>query len=499
MSYVLALDQGTTSSRAIVFDREATIVAVAHQEFRQIFPDSGWVEHDPFEIWESQTAVIEAALRQHQLTATDIAAVGISNQRETTVVWDRQTGRPIYNAIVWQDRRTAAVCAELEAAGYAETIKNKTGLVIDPYFAGTKIGWILDHVPGARERAVAGELAFGTIDSWLTYQLTDRTAHATDISNAARTLLYNIHTEQWDDELLSIFAVPRELLPEVRSCSEVVGEISQPAVLKGCLLAGSVGDQQAATMGQMCIEPGLAKNTYGTGCFLLMNTGTVPRPSANRLLTTIAWKRARETTFALEGSVFVGGAIVQWLRDGLGLIKASEEVETLAASVPDSGDVVMVPALVGLGAPYWDASARGTIFGLSRGTTAGHLARAALEGIALSVADLVEAMESDAGQPLGELRVDGGAAANNLLLQFQADVLQAPVVRPTTLETTALGAAYMAGLATGYWKSLDEIRGHWKIDRVFEPQASRQQMEAVKDRWKSAVQRSLNWVKPSTC
>ncbi len=493
MSYVVALDQGTTSSRAIVFDRQGQVVSVAQKEFRQIFPQPGWVEHDPDEIWATQAGVAIEALGLAKIRARDVAAVGITNQRETTVVWDRQTGQPVCNAIVWQDRRTAAMCDRLRADGRADTFREKTGLVLDAYFSGTKIAWILDNVPGARAKAEAGQLAFGTVDSWLAHKLSSGRLHITDVSNASRTLLFDIHRRAWDDELLELLGVPRSMLPEVRSSSEVYGEISTSLAIGGAPLAGIVGDQQAATMGQVCVEAGLAKNTYGTGCFLLMNTGTEARASHNNLLTTIAWERAGTLHYALEGSVFVGGAIVQWLRDGLKIIRHAEEVEALARSVEDNGGVYLVPALAGLGAPHWDPYARGTLLGITRGTTDGHVARAALEGIAYQVADLVSAMNKDAGTPLAELRVDGGAAANDLLMQFQADILRVPVVRPTVLETTALGAAYMAGLAVGYWQSVDEIAQNWQVDRRFEPQMPEADAQRLRDRWDQAVGRSKAW------
>ena len=495
--YVLALDQGTTSSRSVVFNREGQVVAMAQKEFAQHYPRPGWVEHDPEEIWVGQAATAAEVLERAKLAAGDLEAVGITNQRETTILWDRATGQPIHNAIVWQDRRTADVCDRLRADGRAETIRAKTGLVVDPYFSGTKVAWLLDHVAGARRRAERGELAFGTVDSWLAYRLSGGRLHVTEPSNASRTLLFDIHEGRWDDELLELLRVPRELLPEVRSSSEVYGEVAAPAALAGVPLAGILGDQQAATLGQVCTRPGLAKCTYGTGCFLVLNTGPDPRPSENKLLTTIAWRRKRETTYALEGSVFVGGAIVQWLRDGLGVIDTSAEVEELAASVDDSGGVVLVPALAGLGAPHWDPYARGALLGITRGTTSAHVARAALEGIAFSVADLVSAMEADADVGMRELRVDGGAAANDLLLQVQADVLQLPVVRPKVLETTSLGAAYAAGLAVGYWSSLDDIRSNWLEDHRFEPRLPAAEARRMRDRWSEGVERSKGWEAPA--
>src|SRR6187551_626288 len=455
MPYILALDQGTTSSRAIVFDQNANIVATGQREFPQIFPRPGWVEHDPNEIWATQIAVATEALGRAHLRPRDIAAIGITNQRETTVVWDRETGAPVYNAIVWQDRRTADFCDRLNRDGHDDFIRERTGLVIDAYFSGSKIAWILDNVPGARARAEAGKLAFGTIDSWLVWQLTSGSTHITDVTNASRTMLFNINTLKWDDDLLKLLRVPASMLPEVRASSEVYGQISTSLGVGGVPIAGIAGDQQAALFGQMCVSPGLTKNTYGTGCFLLQNTGERPVDSHNRLLSTVAWQVGGKTMYALEGGVFIGGAVVQWLRDGLGLIKASSDVEALAQSVPDSGGVYLVPAFAGLGAPHWDPYARGTIVGITRGTTAGHLARAAVESIAYQSADLLDAMRADAAQPPLELRVDGGASGSELLMQFQADLLGIPVVRPTVTESTALGAAYLAGLGTGFWKSTD--------------------------------------------
>jgi glycerol kinase len=497
MSHILALDQGTTSCRAIIFDKEANEVASAQREFEQLYPKPGWVEHDPTEIWTTQASVITEALGKAHERARSIDALGVTNQRETTVVWDRKTGQPIYNAIVWQDRRTSGICDRLKADGLEETFQQKTGLVVDAYFSGTKVKWILDNVEGARERAEKGELAFGTIDSWLMYKLSSRELHITDVTNACRTLLFNIHTLDWDDELLEILGVPRSMMPEVRASSEVYGEVTTSLAAKGVPMAGIAGDQQAATFGQMCAEPGLAKNTYGTGCFLLMNTGEKPQESKNRMLTTVAWKDHKGVTnYALEGAVFIGGAIVQWLRDGLELFRSSADIEALAKSVPDSGGVVLVPALVGLGAPHWDQYARGAMVGLTRGVTKAHIARAALEGIAYEVADVARAMQQDAGDSIKELRADGGAAANDLLLQFQADILQMPVVRPTVIETTALGAAYLAGLATGVYSGYDEIRELWKADKTFEPQISQAESRALTDRWLDAVERSKAWEKP---
>jgi glycerol kinase len=491
--HILALDQGTTSSRAILFDHDGGIVAVAQKEFRQIFPQPGWVEHDAEEIWSTQIGVANEALARAGLRASDVAALGITNQRETVVIWDRKTGRPIHNAIVWQDRRTAGLCDQLRAEGLVDTFQQKTGLLLDAYFSGTKVKWLLDHVEGARARAERGELAFGTIDSWLVWNLTGGALHLTDVTNASRTLLYNIHTGQWDDELLSILGVPRALLPEVRPSSEVYGETAQGLFGDRIPVAGIAGDQQAALFGQACHQPGMAKNTYGTGCFMLLNTGEKVVPSTNQLLTTVAWKRNGRTDYALEGSIFVAGAVVQWLRDGLGIIRTSAEVETLAASVPDNGGVYLVPAFVGLGAPYWDSYARGAMLGLTRGSTGGHLARAALESIAYQTADVLDAMQQDAGIHLSELRVDGGASANNLLMQFQADVLGVPVVRPKITETTALGAAYLAGLAVEYWSGAEEIAAQWGVDRRFEPQMASGQREALLAGWRKAVERSRRW------
>lgn len=491
MKFILALDQGTTSSRAIVFDQSGGIVSVAQREFRQIFPRPGWVEHDAAEIWATQSGVAADAVRKAGLSATDIAAIGITNQRETTVVWDRKTGAPLCNAIVWQDRRTAAVCDRLKKSGKAALIKRKTGLVIDAYFSGTKLAWILKNTPGAMARARAGELAFGTIDSWLVWNLTGGRVHVTDVSNASRTMLFNLKTCTWDDELLKLLGVPRAVLPEVRASSEVYGECS----LLGAPIpiAGIAGDQQAALFGQACTQSGMVKNTYGTGCFMLMNTGTKPVVSKKNLLTTIAWRIGGKTEYALEGSIFIAGAVVQWLRDGLGLIKSSAEVEALAARVPDNGGTYLVPAFAGLGAPHWDQYARGLIAGLTRGTSAAHLARAALEGIAYQVYDVLHAMQSDSGIRLKELRVDGGACANNLLMQFQADLLGVPVVRPRVAETTALGAAYLAGLAVGYWKDTAEIASQWQVDRRFTPGMKPSQRKAVLVGWNKALARSKRW------
>src|SRR3954469_13067041 len=495
MPYILALDQGTTSSRAIVFDHDGAIRAVAQKEFTQIFPAAGSVEHDPGEIWASQIGVAVEALGRAQVRPKELAAIGITNQRETTIVWDRETGDPVYNAIVWQDRRTADYCERLKAEGAGETIQARTGLLIDAYFSASKIRWILDNVPGAQARADAGKLAFGTVDSWLVWKLTGRTQHITDVTNASRTMLFNIHTLQWDDELLRLFAVPASMLPQVRSSSETYGTVSESLGIESVPIAGIAGDQQAALFGQMCRQPGMSKNTYGTGCFLLQNIGTAPTRSKQQLVTTVAWQVGGRTEYALEGSVFIGGAVVQWIRDGLGLIRTAAEIEPLAASVPDNGGIYLVPAFAGLGAPHWDSYARGTIVGITRGTTAGHIARAALESIAYQVADLLDAMRMDAGVPLTELRVDGGAAVNNTLMQFQADLLGVPVVRPAVTETTALGAAYLAGLAVGYWPSADAITGQWKVDRRFEPAMPRGAATALRARWTAALERSKNWEK----
>ncbi|MBQ0144718.1 MAG: glycerol kinase GlpK [Bacteroidales bacterium] len=487
--YVLALDQGTSSSRAIVFDHEGKACSVSQKEFTQHFPKPGWVEHDPMEIWASEYAVMTEAVATLGLGGNDLAAIGITNQRETTIVWDAATGKPVYNAIVWQDRRTSDFCDSLKADGLTDFIRSKTGLLIDAYFSGTKIRWILDNVPGAREKAERGELRFGTVDSWLVWTLTGGTVHITDVTNASRTMLLNIHTLEWDAELLEILGVPASMMPEVKSCSEVYGQTS---LLGGQVpVSGIAGDQQSALFGQMCTAPGSVKNTYGTGCFLLMNSGTKPIMSRNNLLTTIAWKIGDTVNYALEGSIFVAGSVVQWLRDGLGIIKTSSEVEALASSVPDNGGVYFVPALTGLGAPYWDQYAKGTIVGITRGTTAANIARAALEGIAFQTMDIVAAMEKDAGVSLKELKVDGGASRNNLLMQFQADVIGADVIRPQVTETTALGAAYLAGLAVGYWSGIDEIKTQWKAERVFSPSASEETVKAAKAGWADAIGRTI--------
>ncbi len=491
MKHILALDQGTTSSRAIVFDHAGSIVSVAQQEFRQIFPKPGWVEHDANEIWATQSNVAAEAILKARLTANDIAAIGITNQRETTVVWERATGKPIANAIVWQDRRTAAACDKLKRAGKAALIRRKTGLVLDAYFSGTKLQWLLQNVPGAKARAKRGELAFGTIDSWLVWQLTGGRVHVTDPSNASRTMLFNIHTGDWDDELLALFGVPRSVLPQVRASSEVYGETAHFGA--AIPIAGIAGDQQAALFGQACTRPGMVKNTYGTGCFMLMNTGTKPVTSKNNLLTTVAWRIGNRTEYALEGSIFIAGAVVQWLRDGLGIIKSSRDVEALAAQVADTHGVYLVPAFAGLGAPHWDQYARGLLAGLTRGTTSAHIARAALEGIAYQVADVLHAMEADAKIKLKELRVDGGASTNNLLMQFQSDLLGVPVVRPRVSETTALGAAYLAGLAVGYWKDQKEIAAQWQMDRRFSATMKASERKRLTTGWEKALARAKAW------
>ena len=490
---ILALDQGTTSSRAILFDQGGMVRGVAQKEFTQLFPQAGWVEHDPAEIWESQLAVARAVLAENGVEAGEIAAIGITNQRETTLLWDRRTGQPVHNAIVWQDRRTARFCDELRSAGHSGLIGRKTGLVIDAYFSGSKLRWLLDNVPGVRERARRGELAFGTVDTWLMWKLTGGALHLTDASNASRTMLFNLQTGDWDEELLRVLDVPREVLPRVRSSSEVYGETLSNLFGAPIPVAGIAGDQQAALFGQNCFQRGMAKNTYGTGCFMLMNIGREPTPSKHQLLTTVAWKAGGQTDYALEGSVFIGGAVVQWLRDGLGLVKSSAEIEALAASVADCGGVYLVPAFAGLGAPHWDQYARGTISGLTRGTTAGHLARAALEGIAFQVADVLEVMREDSGIQLNELRVDGGASANNLLMQFQADLLRVPVVRPKVTETTALGAAFLAGVAVGFWKDRNAIERIWQRDRAFEPKLSADEAAHRRSRWAEALKRSKDW------
>ena|SRR5205085_1166299 len=493
MKAILAFDQGTTSSRAIAFGRDGRILASSQQEFRQIFPRPGWVEHDPLEIWSTQRDVAAETLRKAALGPSDVAAIGLTNQRETTIVWERASGRPIANAIVWQDRRTASRCDVLRQAGHEPLFTAKTGLLLDAYFSGTKLAWLLDEVPGARRRAEKGELAFGTVDSWLAWQLSGGLIHVTDATNASRTLLFNIHTGDWDDELLALLEVPRALLPRVVPSSAQFATTACEGLPRGIAVAGVAGDQQAALFGQACYSPGMAKNTYGTGCFLLMNTGERAAASRHRLLTTVAWQREGRRTYALEGSVFVAGAAIQWLRDGLGMIKSATDVEALASGVADTGGVYFVPALSGLGSPYWDPHARGTIVGITRGTTRAHLARAALEAIAFQSAELLEAMTADAGIALTELRVDGGAAANDLLMQTQADFLGVPVVRPRIIETTALGAAYLAGLAVGFWQDEAEVAALWLRDRVFEPRLTRDAAAARLADWRRAVERARAW------
>ncbi|MCD8101986.1 MAG: glycerol kinase GlpK [Alistipes sp.] len=492
--YILALDAGTTSNRAIVFDHDGNIRSVAQREFPQIFPESGWVEHDPNEIWSTMASVIAEAISKIGINGTNIDSIGITNQRETAIVWDRKTGEPVYNAIVWQDRRTSDYCNQLKESDAYTKIKDKTGLIIDAYFSATKVKWILDNVEGARQKAENGDLVFGTVDTWLIWKLTAGEVHVTDVTNASRTMMYNIHELKWDDELLQLFTIPKAMLPEVKSSSEVYGTTKTTIFASKLPIAGIGGDQQAALFGQMCIEPGMIKNTYGTGCFILLNTGETPVVSKNNMLTTIALQIDGKTTYALEGSIFVGGAIVQWLRDGLGIIKSSSDIEALARKVEDNGDVYLVPALTGLGAPYWDQYARGLIIGISRGTTAAHIARAALEGIAFQSMDVINSMVIDAGIGMKELRVDGGASANDLLMQFQADLLATDVLRPKVIETTALGAAYLAGLATGYWKNIDEIKGQWQVDHKFSPDP-KSDMQAVKRKWAIAVSRAQGWIR----
>jgi len=491
MKYILALDQGTTSSRAIVFDKRGTVVAVEQKEFTQHFPQPGWVEHNPQDIWKSQLSVAKSVLRKAKITAKDVSAIGITNQRETTLVWDRKTGKPVGNAIVWQDRRTAGVCDELRRKKVDRTVQKKTGLILDAYFSATKIQWILNNVAGARKRAEAGDLAFGTMDSWLIWNLTGGKVHVTDPSNASRTMLYNIHTGKWDKQLLSIFDVPASMLPSVETSSGVVAETS--VLGRAIPVAGIAGDQQAALFGQCCLKPGMVKNTYGTGCFMLMNTGTTPVASKNKLLTTVGWKIGDRTEYALEGSVFVAGAVVQWLRDGLGLIKSSADVEKLAASVASTEGVYLVPAFAGLGAPHWDAYARGTLVGMTRGTNRSHIARAALEGIAYQVTDIVKAMEADAGLRLKQLRVDGGASLNGLLMQFQSDLLRVPVIRPVVEETTALGAAYLAGLAVGFWQSKRDIQANWQEAARFKATMKPKEKERLIAGWSRALERAADW------
>lgn len=493
--YILALDQGTTSSRALLFDKKGNIRSVAQKEFNQIFPKPGWVEHDPGEIWSSQVAVAAEAMSKLSINGTFLAGIGITNQRETTIVWDKETGEPIYNAIVWQDRRTSKFCDELKDKGLSDKIREKTGLVIDAYFSGTKIKWLLDNVKGAREKAIKGQLAFGTVDSWLVWKLTQGRTHITDVTNASRTMLYNINTLEWDNELLDLFGIPKSIMPKVASSSEVYDYTNTTFFASKVPIAGIAGDQQAALFGQMCVEEGMVKNTYGTGCFILKNTGEKPFISKNKLVTTIAWQIDGKTTYALEGSIFIAGAVVQWLRDGLGLIKSSGEIEALASQVEDNGDVFFVPSFTGMGAPYWDQYARGIMVGITRGTNRGHIARAALEGIAYQTMDVIKAMEVDTGMNITELRVDGGASANNLLMQFQANILEVPAVRPKALETTALGAAYLAGLATGFWKDIDELKQQWKLDTKFEPELDKKKTQILKNKWADAVERAKSWSK----
>jgi glycerol kinase len=490
--YILALDQGTTSSRAIIFNRDGLPVSSAQKEFTQFYPRPGWVEHDPAEIWSTQAGVAMEAITKAGINSTEIASIGITNQRETTVVWERSTGKPVYNAIVWQDRRTSDFCDKLKKEGLSQTIQSKTGLIIDAYFSATKIRWILENVKDARRRAENGELAFGTIDSWLVWNLTGGKMHVTDVTNASRTMLFNIHSLEWDDELLKIFNIPLKMLPEVKSSSEVYGETA--GIFSSSIsIAGIAGDQQAALFGQMCIEPGMVKNTYGTGCFMVMNIGTKPIESKSKLLTTIAWKIGKETNYALEGSIFIAGAVVQWLRDGLGIINKSGDVEDLALKVQDSGGVYFVPAFAGLGAPHWNQHARGTIVGITRGTTSSHIARAALDSIAYQTLDVLLAMQNDSGININQLRVDGGATVNNLLMQFQADLLQADVVKPKITETTALGAAYLAGLGIGFWNSIDEIKKQWQVDRVFSPQIKSEEISPLIKEWNRAVRATSSW------
>ena len=490
--YILALDQGKSSSRAIVFDHDGHVCATAQKEFPQHFPKPGWVEHDPKDIWSSEASVIAEAITTLGINGLNIAGIGITNQRETTIVWDAETGEPVYNAIVWQDRRTSEYCDGLKEQNLTGLIREKTGLIIDAYFSATKIRWILENVPGARAKAEAGKLRFGTVDTWLIWNLTRGEVHVTDVSNASRTMLFNIHTLAWDEELLKMFDIPVSMMPEVRSSSEVYGYTKTTIFAHKVPIAGIAGDQQAALFGQMCTTPGSVKNTYGTGCFLLMNSGEKPILSSHNLLTTVAWKIGDKVNYALEGSIFVGGSAIQWLRDGLGIIKSSSEVEALAMTVPDNGGVYFVPALTGLGAPYWDQYAKGTICGLTRGTTAAHIARAALEGIAFETMDIVHAMEKDAGIKLTELKVDGGASKNNLMMQFQADILNTKVIRPKVIETTAMGACYLAGLATGYWSSLDEIKSQWHADKEFTPLAPANKVYDLKEGWADAMRRTLS-------
>lgn len=491
--YILALDQGTTSSRAIIFDKSGGIVSIAQKEFKQIFPEPGWVEHNAAEIWSSQLGVAAEAVAKAGLRGTDIAAIGITNQRETTVVWDRHTGKPVYNAIVWQDRRTAAYCDELKAAGHEQMIRERTGLVIDSYFSATKVRWILENVEGAKEKAAKGLLAFGTVDAWLVWNLTEGKTHATDITNASRTMLFNIHTQTWDEALLDLFGIPASMLPEVKQSSEVIANTTPTIFATTIPIAGIAGDQHAALFGQMCTSPGMVKNTYGTGCFMLMNIGERPILSQNNLVTTIAWKIDGKVQYALEGSIFIAGAVVQWLRDGLGIIRSSSEVEGLASKVVHNDGVYLVPAFAGLGAPHWDQHARGTLVGMTRGTSAAHIARAALESIAYQTMEVLKAMEADASISIKELRVDGGATNNNLLMQFQADILGTQVIRPKVTETTAMGAAYLAGLATGFWKDQEEIARQWQVDHSFTPKGKEEDVRKWVRGWNRAVKAVKAW------
>lgn len=492
--YILSLDQGTTSSRAIVFDKKGQIISIAQKDFKQYFPNSGWVEHDPQEIWATQSAVMIESLANEGIKASEIAAIGITNQRETTIVWDRKTGKPLYNAIVWQDRRTSAYCDKMKAEGKAKVIAEKTGLILDAYFSATKIKWILDNVEGARDRTEKGELAFGTIDTWLIWKLTSGKIHATDISNASRTMIFNIHEEKWDQELLHLFDIPENMLPEVKESSELIGETSGDILAHKIPISGVAGDQQAALFGQLCTQSGMAKTTYGTGCFLVMNTGEKPVTSQNKLLTTVAWKINGKINYALEGSVFIGGAAIQWLRDGMEMFGHAKESEKLAISLEDNDGVYFVPALSGFGAPHWDQDARGAFFGLTRGTTIAHMTRAALEAIAYQVNDVLKAMEIDSGEATKELRVDGGATANNFLMQFQADILGCKITRPKIIETTAIGAAFLAGLAVGFWKDEEELKSLWEADKSFEPNMDKEKVEKYLHFWHKAVERSKNWV-----
>ncbi|MEX2511685.1 MAG: glycerol kinase GlpK [Cyclobacteriaceae bacterium] len=492
--YLMALDQGTTSSRAIIFDKKGSIVAVAHKDFEQIFPQSGWVEHDPLEIWTSQASVATEAITKAKIKANQIAGIGITNQRETTILWDRHTGEPVFNALVWQDRRTAAYCNELKEKGLSEKISEKTGLIIDAYFSGTKIKWILDNVEGVREKAEKGDICFGTVDSWLVWKMTSGKEHITDVTNASRTMIFNIHERKWDDELLELLDIPKSILPKVKSSSEVYAHTSGDLLSAKIPIAGIAGDQQAALLGQLCTKPGMAKTTYGTGCFLVMNTGEKPVKSNNQLLTTIAWQIGEKINYALEGSVFIGGAAIQWLRDGIGILNNASDSEKMAEGLPDNDGVYFVPALTGLGAPYWDQDARGAMFGITRGTTREHMARAALESIAYQVYDVLKAMEKDAGEDTKELRVDGGATANNFLMQFQANLIQCAIKRPEIIETTALGAAYLAGLAIGFWSNMEEIEALWKADETFEPKVDQESIQKNLHFWHKAVKRSQNWL-----